>query len=372
MRRICYLFKDGRKSRLYSKERFSVEFFYGYFYLKEKGFEVDIIEESEILDIRKSVKTKILYKIPEKILSFLGINFVLLLSIFQKNIRKKLNTYEFIIATTNSFGLSLLVLKRLGFLKAKIFFIVMGLLEKNTFFLKKLFYNFLFQDIVCSLGEGEAEYLLNYSFVCHPVICYIPFGIDFGFWTPLSDKNTTVPKPYFISIGNDRHRDYEILIKAWLPKYPLLKIVTQQKIFKDKEKKPDNIEVLSGKWDGCNFSDNEIKCLIQQSLGVIIPLKETLQPSGQSVSLQTMACAKPLILTETSGIWSRKYLKHKFNCYLIKQKNTLDLKAAIKWIIDNRDAAKFMGAQARQTVLNHFTIAHFNKNLYSILVDNYV
>lgn len=373
MKRICYLFKSGRRERIASQDTFPVEFFYGYFYFKEKGYQVEIIEEGDILKNIKPFAPQLMYKLFEKVLSLFEINLQLLLCLSKKELIKKINSFDVLVATTNSFGLITSCLRRCGLIKTKIVFIVMGIVEANTNFLKRLFYGFLFKDVIlCSLGEKEAERLTKSFFLFKPKIFYIPFGTDTVFWIPHLDKQIHSQTPYFISIGNDRHRDYETLINSWQSHVPLLKIITQHKIVTEKATISENIEILSGRWDKSNFSDSDIRDLIQKSMGVIVPLKETVQPSGQSVSLQAMACAKPLILTETSGIWSRMYLKHKFNCYLIKPRNIQDLKTAVKWIIDNKDAARAMGIQARETVLKHFTVAHFNEKLYSILIDNYV
>ena len=38
----------------------------------------------------------------------------------------------------------------------------------------------------------------------------------------------------------------------------------------------------------------------------IIPLKNSIQPSGQSVALQSMACGTPVVITETFGFWDKK------------------------------------------------------------------
>jgi len=63
------------------------------------------------------------------------------------------------------------------------------------------------------------------------------------------------------------------------------------------------VELLSGDWKESILSDIEIRKLIQKSRLVILPLKKTFQPSGQSVALQTMACGKPVIISKTDGFW---------------------------------------------------------------------
>ena len=45
----------------------------------------------------------------------------------------------------------------------------------------------------------------------------------------------------------------------------------------------------------------------------IIPLIDTLQPSGQSVALQSIVCGTPVLITKTSGFWDPTKFKNKIN-----------------------------------------------------------
>ena len=57
------------------------------------------------------------------------------------------------------------------------------------------------------------------------------------------------------------------------------------------------------------ISQMKIRELYQDAFAIIIPLKDVFQPSGYSVTLQAMACGKPVVLTKTKGLWAQKYLK---------------------------------------------------------------
>lgn len=368
MKKICYLFKDGRKKRLNSHNPFPREFYYGYFGLKDEGWDVDIIEQSDIIAKEASLLFKLFSIIFEKLFLLVGLNFTLFRSLSRKKVCNQLNSYDVIIATTNSFGLALALLKRLRVIRSKILFIVMGLIDHDTAILKKFFYKLFIKDVIlCSLGEKEADFLSRF-FSHKPAIYYIPFSVDTEFWNA-DGAEGHMQQPYFISIGNDRHRDYRTLVETWKPEFPLLKIITQQTVFNNQRACSGNVEVLRGHWAGGGFSDNEIKRLIQQSSGVIVPLEETIQPSGQSICLQAMVCAKPLILTATSGIWSEKHLKHMDNCYLVPPRNPQQLTVAVKWVLENQSEAKRMGQRGRQTVLDYFSIEHFDEKLYLTLVN---
>ncbi|MEL0245403.1 MAG: glycosyltransferase, partial [Flavobacteriaceae bacterium] len=51
------------------------------------------------------------------------------------------------------------------------------------------------------------------------------------------------------------------------------------------------------------LTDNDIKNLYNKSSLTIIPINESLQPSGQSVALQSMSMGVPVIITKTDGFW---------------------------------------------------------------------
>ena len=66
------------------------------------------------------------------------------------------------------------------------------------------------------------------------------------------------------------------------------------------------------------IDDLELRNIYQNAKLTIIPLKDSLQPSGQSVALQSIACGTPVIITHTSGFWDKKTLKIKKIYFLLK------------------------------------------------------
>ena len=70
------------------------------------------------------------------------------------------------------------------------------------------------------------------------------------------------------------------------------------------------------------LSDLEIREIIRKSICVILPIKNTLQPSGQSVALQAIACKTPLFINYFDGLWDKEFFKNNKTCYLIKENST--------------------------------------------------
>ena len=54
----------------------------------------------------------------------------------------------------------------------------------------------------------------------------------------------------------------------------------------------------------------------EQSNLSIIPLKNSLQPSGQSVALQSMSMEVPVLMTKTDGFWDHSVFDNNKNYIL--------------------------------------------------------
>ena len=85
----------------------------------------------------------------------------------------------------------------------------------------------------------------------------------------------------------------------------------------------------------CNIINFQIENFLDNSRSKVLPIKNTLQPSGQSVSLQSLACRTPLVTNNYEGLWEKKALKHLRNCYLLEQNaNVDDWVKTIKFIFE--------------------------------------
>ena len=80
-----------------------------------------------------------------------------------------------------------------------------------------------------------------------------------------------------------------------------------------------NLHLSSGNWRQNKISDLELKKIYENSRIVILPLKETFQPSGQSVALQAMSLGIPVVISLTDGFWDHDKFKNENNVYFIKE-----------------------------------------------------
>ena len=189
--------------------------------------------------------------------------------------------------------------------------------------------------------------------------------MDTNFWVP-NKIDTTKENNYVLSIGNDLNRDYETLISSWSEVFPKLIIVTSLPISSDKE----NIEIISGDWRSQLLSDNEILELIQNAMFVVIPLKSTMQPAGQSVCLQSMACSKAVIISNINGIWDKAKLIDNEIVKLIPCNNIDFLSQTIEMFLANPKKVESMGREARKMVEKKYCVETMAESISFFLEEN--
>ena len=122
-----------------------------------------------------------------------------------------------------------------------------------------------------------------------------------------------------------------------------------------------------GDWIGQALSDAALRELYQASRFVVIPLKESSQPQGQSVALQAMACGKAVILSRTRGLWSKDLMKHLENCYFVPAGSVSALQEAIDHLSRDTALCARLGHAARASVERHFSSDLMAKQIAAIL-----
>ncbi len=364
---FAYLFKSGRKERLGSDTaRGPTEFFFGYPQLRESGLDVDLLQDNDF-GLDKS-PSRLWRAINHLAWVILGIPLWATYRLARHDARALLKKYSAVIVTTNSFGIALALLKRLGLFKPRLIFIAMGLIDFATPKSTLLMYRIVFRHVpVLSLGRPEAEYLKNW--LPGVRIDYLPFGVDTQFWRPANTAPATAPDgPYVLSIGNDRYRDYTTLLRAWKQDYPWLKIVTKQPI--PAASIPTNVTVISGDWHQQMLSDEQIRDLMRGALFVVLPILDTIQPSGQSACLQAMACGKTVIISDIKGIWDRDLIRDDENCLLVPPGSVAGLQASIERSLGDPAACVRLGVKARQTIEKELNIEALSTRIARLLNAN--
>ena len=187
------------------------------------------------------------------------------------------------------------------------------------------------------------------------------FGVDADFWSPDSGAAN---KGYILSVGNDFRRDYELLLRV-AATMPSQKFVILTRI-KMEQPVPPNVEIMGSSWHTEAVTDIRLRELYRGAACIVVTLKESHQPSGQSVALQSMACGKPVVLTRTSGLWHKELMRDGENVRMVEPADCEALKEAVEEVLGDLELSEKLGANGRELVCQHFTIENFAAGIESM------
>ena len=194
----------------------------------------------------------------------------------------------------------------------------------------------------CSTGPGEAPGLLALDPRLAGRVHVNPFGVDTGFWSPAGRPGHGV-----LAIGNDGHRDWVTLVRAAPSIDAEIRILTRHP---RPAELPANIRWEPADWHRRLLSDPDVREAFRAAAVVAVPVKDVPQPSGQSVTLQASACARPVVLTRTRGLWDPHGLRDGENVLLVPPGDPAAFAAAIGRVLSRArslDQARALGARLR-------------------------
>lgn len=365
----CFVYFNGRAEKLKGKDIRPRDFFYGYHYATSIGYITEILEFGN-KEPGNKILSKILLKIQQLILKAFKFQYDFV-GIIKPNNWKLLKNSKNIILSNQRIAHSLLpfLLYVKLFKKSNtITVIAMGLFNsssKNLLIIK--IHNFLHKIMIKNISRmvfiGQPEYLYatqvftRYS----KKFQYIPFGVDKDFW---KKKNTQDPSSddYILFIGNDTNRDFDFLVSL-ANKLQNKKFIVVTEKLEESEFKGTNVKLLNGSWNKDLLTDEYLRNLYDNAKITIVPLKEGLQPSGQSVTLQSMATETPVIITKTVGFWSQDDFIHKENIYFT-QSNDLEVwKKAIDSLYEDKDMYQSISINSRNLIERKYNSDYFNSLL---------
>ena len=362
---ILYVFISGRLEKInLPNNEYAKEFFYGYHHFKKLQHDVEIVEFSE----KKSFLNWIYYVLNK--LSDLPIYGQFLVSKSNYNKLKKADEVIFTNQKTAFSMLPLLVFVKFRN-KTNINIFIMGLFGKKMNYKIKEFFRDKFIKLLIKkskklifLGQGEYELALEKYYKYKNKFVYLPFGIDNDFW---SNKTNDSIKDDILFIGNDGMRDYEFLEKLIesLPEYTFNVVSNKFKPTKNLM----NLNLYAGDWSKNTYSDKFLKDLYHNSRLTILPIKNTYQPSGQSVTLQSMSVGTPVLITKTKGFWDKNNFIDEKNIFFVEENELEIWKKCIESSLNNVNYQKIIN-EGVDLIKSNYSLNQFNKILYSIVDEN--
>lgn len=363
---ISYVFISGRKDKLNLRpENYAKEFFYGYQYFQNKGYETNIIEFNE----KKSIFNFVYYILNR--ISDLPIYGQYLTNRKNYDLLKKSSDIIFTNQKTAYSMLPLLLVSKIV-TKVNSHVFIMGLFGKPMKYKIKYFFREFFIKVLIKsnknlifLGRGEYEYAIRKYKKYKNKFIFLPFAIDSDFWNYSKPKKV---KNNILFIGNDGMRDYDFLLELIkkMPNYDF--DVVSNKINENKILK--NLNLYKGDWGKYEYSDEFIKELYKKNDLTILPIKETFQPSGQSVALQSMSTGTPVMITLTKGFWDYQKFKHRENIFFLK-KNEIDLWVEeIESFFNEENIINDVSHFARESIERDYELKKFCIKLEEIIINN--
>jgi len=260
----------------------------------------------------------------------------------------------------------LLIAKRFKKINTTVFIMGFFIKQSNNFFrilFRKVLTRLLFIcfDQLIFLGKSEYEHVIN-SEGMNQKLHFLPFPVDTEFW----NASQNFKKDDILFIGNDGKRDYEtvIAIANKLTQYNFTLISSKIDSSKITSK---NVKFLEGHWANSTLSDLDIRNVYEQSNLSIIPLKNSLQPSGQSVALQSMSMEVPVLMTKTDGFWDHSVFDNNKNIYFLEN-NDIELWCEkIKLIMKNPKLSKKVAVSAKDIISSRYTLNEFDQKLFDII-----
>ena len=110
------------------------------------------------------------------------------------------------------------------------------------------------------------------------------------------------------------------------------RFISENSIF-DKLHLP-NVVVERGKWGSNVITDTDLRNIYLKSKCVILPLKESTQPSGQSVCLQAMSLGVPVVISDTGGFWDKEIFLHNESIHFINPNEITNWIKSLETIIE--------------------------------------
>ena len=362
MNAITYIFSGGREEKLSIEDKIASDFFYGFLELKKEYEDTNFIE-------LKNKETSFFDKLIIKVFK-LPIYFNKFLSIKNFKILKSSKYIICINETSYLTSLPLIIIFKLIY-KKKVLFFPMGLVDKylDGNFLSKsvITFSLRYSDKVLFIGKGEMEAASKYIKKQSKKFEYIPFSIDINFWTGAPNKSKNIKNILFI--GNDKNRDYKLVNNLIKNNSQFdFTVITNNNQFVATEDK--NLFFLKGDWRTHILTDEDILTEYRKADLVVLPIKNTTQPSGQSVALQAMATNTPVMITKTEGFWDNDMFHDKENIIFLLDNSLSSWSESIKNYSQNISLLNLIGNSGQQTVEKFNNIEKFSKHLKTLMVSN--
>jgi glycosyltransferase involved in cell wall biosynthesis len=269
----------------------------------------------------------------------------------------ELRQADVVIATTTGTAIPLALWRRLGLLRTPLVGMLAGLVNAPWRPARRLTTSPLLRVLHTVLyGAGELPELLARDPRLTDRVHVVPFGVDASFWTP----DAGAAAEGVLAIGNDGQRDWDTLVRAARTIDAPVRILTGRA---SPSGLPANVSWEAADWHRQLLTDAEVRDAYRRAAVVVVPVRDVRQPSGQSVTLQAMACARPVVLSRTQGLWQPEALHDGENILLVPPGDADALAGRVNGLLRDPATGTRIGQHARDSVEHGATVADYAARL---------
>ena len=359
--KIAFGYIYGRQERLKNTD-YPEEMFYGYHYFLKKYGSVEIIEYGVAkFKIFKSIE-KVIIKITK-----LQIHIFHMTSFKNLNLIMKL---DYLVLTNDRLLFSLLpllLIRKIFKKNLNLTVFAMNMLKEEDLNSKNYLKNFILNrayslvNNFIFLGEGESN-LAKQFYKSDEKIKFIPFYVDESFW----ENKFNHERDGILFVGNDSNREFKKVVElANYFKNINFTVISKQISMADFT--GENVRFISGSWGNQKITDSELREIYCKSKLVIIPLVESYQPSGQSVTLQAMASKTPVLISSTKGFWDKENFTDYENIFFNFENTLESWKNKITELYDDENLLSKVSDNSLKTIQKKYTKEYFEKQLGEII-----
>lgn len=277
-----------------------------------------------------------------------------------------INQSRMVFSTTDRVGIPLVLLKNLGLVHPPIMYASIGLPERISsidHFRAKKFCRKAFKKVakIICYGYEEAELLKIWLKESPSRVKFVPFGVKLNLFDTVVEYPASTD---VISVGADPNRDYVLLMRIAARNPELhFRLITNQRNLSQIGQIPSNVEIK------LNIRLAIVLEHILSASVVALPVKENSYSGATTTLLQSMAAAKPIVVSNVRAINHGYGLQDGYNCRLVEPGDDKAFDRAIKDLNNNVNFASQMGKAAKRTVIDRFSWDQYVTALDGIICE---
>lgn len=272
----------------------------------------------------------------------------------------RLHEYDAVIATSDDIGLPLAALMKFTRRRTPLYVICQNInTRKPAFYLQRLKVGSAVRRFLI-ISETQMQLVQERYQLTPDQLYLLSWHIDHRYFTP--EPAATVrrqlcsaglaSRDYATLVEATRDLDVDVVIDANSAWYQLETNV-------DRAPLHERVQLRRGQ------TTRELRQLYAESQFVVVPLLDVPYPVGYTVILEAMAMGKPVIVTRTAQ--HGDFIVEGWNGYYVAPGNPAELRERIQYLLDNPEEVQRLGANARRTVEERFTLDHFAERLQDVV-----